>query len=91
MSAEKALALTHLAPFFSCALSATLPPARLAGVTTPLAVTLLPSLIEPLLRPVSLSVSVGAGVGVGVGVGVGAGGAGGAGAGAAAATATVTT
>ena len=59
MSAEKLLALTHLVPFFSCAVSVTLLPARLVGVTLPFAVTLLPSLMAPLLRPVSLSVSLG--------------------------------
>lgn len=57
--AENVFALTHFAPFFSCAMSVTLLPARLVGVTVPLAVTLLPSLMAPLVRPLSLSVTLG--------------------------------
>ena len=76
------LIFIHLPELFFCTVILTLLPARLAGLTLPFAVTLLPSFTTPLLRPLSASdalgvtsgVGVGVGVGVVVGVGVGVGG-----------------
>ena len=53
------LIVTHVVRRFFCTVSLTLLPARLVGVTLPFAVTRLPSLIAPFVRPVSLSVTVG--------------------------------
>lgn len=57
------LTLIHFVPRFFLTVILTVLPARLVGVTLPFAVTRLPSLIAPFVRPLNLSETVGVNTG----------------------------